>query len=262
MKIQELSSKYNIAESTIKKNFTRFQKTILDRFGVQVTKTGRGENTEYVEQIIEDAKYKHADDIFSVLSPLNENAGLVEADLNLENFAFKVFIGILTTPMMVFRGTEDNLLTYLKINHTNKNKELLREAVRTLNQRQMIITILNDDVMILAVARAIELNLKLGYYMIVKCKQLADKYNMRDWVCLLKIWTAVQIICNNGTYTRDLLKQMTGLSLDMITKCSKILVNENIFASTNVYYKTFIGETRCAGKETQICHELFISIDE
>lgn len=258
---KELAEKYNIAETTIKSNFPRVEKQILKHFGVKIVREGRGNKTNYVEQIIL-VSDNRAENIFQAVSPLSENAGIIESDLNLESFAFKIFIGILTTPMLVFRGTEENLLKYLNVSQTQKNKEALREALETLLERNIILLIKNKDVMIIAIERNLELDLKLGTYMILNCKQMADKYKLKDWICLLKVWAGVQLIQKEETYTSWTLGEITNLSPYRIDQCRKILEEEKVFSSHIVYYNNRKGEIRCAGRETTIGDEHFFKINE
>ena len=53
MTLEELAKKYNIKESTIKKNFSRTQETIIKKYGVKIIKEGRGDKAIYTEEIIQ-----------------------------------------------------------------------------------------------------------------------------------------------------------------------------------------------------------------
>ena len=47
MTLAEVSEKYGIAESTLKAQFPRAQKSILKKYGVQIMKLGRGADATY-----------------------------------------------------------------------------------------------------------------------------------------------------------------------------------------------------------------------
>ena len=50
MTLQEFCQKYNYAEGTVKKKWPQVQLKILKDTGVKVTKRGRGESVEYIEE--------------------------------------------------------------------------------------------------------------------------------------------------------------------------------------------------------------------
>ena len=52
MTLQEISQKYNIAESSLKNAFPRSQKAIEKKYKVHITKEGRGAAANYIEEPI------------------------------------------------------------------------------------------------------------------------------------------------------------------------------------------------------------------
>lgn len=51
MSLEELCSKYNIAQSSVLTKFKRTQETILKKYGVNIIKVGRGSSAEYLESL-------------------------------------------------------------------------------------------------------------------------------------------------------------------------------------------------------------------
>ena len=127
MTLEELAKKYNIKESTIKKNFSRTQETIIKKYGIKIIKEGRGDKAIYTEEIIQ------MDEITTALTmyQADKNNVILEQEMfsMLLDWHFIVVLAILTTPLLVFRGNYKQFLEYVKmdsgIHNINKLKEVL-----------------------------------------------------------------------------------------------------------------------------------------
>ena len=117
MTLEEVSTKYNISQNTVKTQFKRTQDNIFKKYGIKIIKEGRGSNVVYKEQIISDNR---AENMFKALEPVH-NTGIIKNDLNMPNFTFCVFMGIITTPMLVFRGSYNDFLRYIEVNVNDQN---------------------------------------------------------------------------------------------------------------------------------------------
>lgn len=237
MTILELSEKYNIAEKTISHNFPRVQKSILEKYGIKVTKEGRGQKAVYHEEVEDDHR---------ALTLYNEDntkqVGISDNSLRLLNWDFMVFIAIVTTPMLVFRGSYIDFLKYIDCRVTDSNIKLLKNSLETLfNQEYISYTIdkTDNNYFIAGLYRKTETDFEVGVNMIIECRLLAGKHHKRSWVSLLKTWLGVQMLSTVQPFTLNDLESVTGMSKYQITDSLKILRESEIFKTSKAYY---IGE--------------------
>lgn len=246
MTAQEVCDKYNISESSLKKNFLRTQKSIYKKYGVRIIKEGRGSATVYEEE--------ENDCRALTLYQETKNEIFINDDsIKLVNFDFLVFLAIITTPMMVFRGSYEEFLSYVEIKPTKQNILSLKIALQELKDRDLIsytIDKTDNDWFIAALYRKVEKEYHIGIAMIKTCKRLAQENNKREWIPLLKTWLGMQIIYDNKDqpFTMSKLCYMTGLSESQIRNSKKILEKEEIFRTNRAY----IAFNRCIGSKVEL----------
>lgn len=255
MTIQEVSDKYNISLSSLQRNFKRSQESILKKYGIFIIKDGRGDKASYREEIQND---KREETMFKALEPIK--TGIIKNDLSMSNFTFNVFMGLITTPMLVFRGTHNDFLRYIDIAISDENIKKLKLALQNLIDDH-IIGVMTDvtteeEVITISLIRAAEKEMKIGIDMIVNCKILSKQYNKKDWIPLLKVWLGTELLSKQEYYTRAELQEMTGLSKYQIDDCGKILKKSNIYKSTRAY----AGYKRCLGIQTDMNNKTFYEI--
>ena len=123
MTLQEVSEKYKVSESSLKSSFPRTQAAILKKYGVTIKKEGRGASATYIEEVLDDQRaltmYEEQTDILFINSE----------QLSMINWDFHVFLGIITTPMLVFRGSYVDFLKYIQAPVTETNLEELKTAL-------------------------------------------------------------------------------------------------------------------------------------
>lgn len=257
MTLQEVSKKYGISESSIKNQFTRTQNTILKRNGVKLIKEGRGSNTVYREEIVSDNR---ADNMFMEVEK-SEKMNVMKNDLTLSNFTFCVFMGVLTTPMFVFRGTHKDFLKYIQVSDSEENRGKLDRAIEDLIGDGVIVVYrdhsTDEEVLTLTLVRKAENDMKIGMEMLVDCKLLSSKHRKKDWIPILKTWIGTELLSKEDSYTRQDLVNMTGLSRYMIDDCIKILRESNIFTSS----RAFSTWNKCIGVKTTMNYEGFYEIN-
>lgn len=253
MTLQELSEKYQMSESSIKNSFPRTQASILKKHGVKIVKEGRGDKTQYYEEWLDDQR---------ALTMYEETKGAVminSEQLSMVNWDFHVFLGIITTPMLVFRGSYEDFLRYTSIPVNSNNIWELKMALQHLVARDYIsyqIDKTNDNYFVAALWYQTEKDMEIGIEMVRTCKQLAEAYNKRSWVPLLKTWLGVQMMSKHQPYTVQQLADITGLSDYSIRESTKILGDCAVFQTSRAYesYK------KCIGTNVDFIHEAFYDL--
>jgi DNA-binding Lrp family transcriptional regulator len=243
MTLEELCKELNVSETTVKTNFARMQKTFQKK-NILVTKNGRGSNATY------DIEYLNDNRAMTMFEEDKQEIILSNVSLQFINWEFTVFLAIVVTPMLVFRGSYKDFLDYAVINNTPTNIELLKKALETLAERDIIIYKVdktNNDYFVAALYRKVEEDCKIGIEMVKECKQLQEKYNKQSFVPLLKVWLAVQIASENQPYTVAELCAMTGLSQYTVRESNKILEESQVYRTSKAY-KSF---SKCLGKNVE-----------
>ena len=248
MTLEELAKKYNIKESTIKKNFSRTQETIIKKYGVKIIKEGRGDKAIYTEEIIQ------MDEITTALTmyQADKNNVILEQEMfsMLLDWDFIVVLAILTTPLLVFRGNYKQFLEYVKMDSGIHNINKLKEVLLDLQKRNIIMYIedksTDEGYFIISIVKKVENEMQIGMEMIKKCKELADANGMQynGWTKLLKTWLGVQILYKRQPYTMKELSSVTGLSENTLRKCGKILEKDYVFYTDKAYaaYDVCLGK--------------------
>jgi hypothetical protein len=163
---------------------------------------------------------------------------LTNDSVKLPNWEFLVFLAIVTTPMFVFRGSYEDFLNYVQIKINNSNLQYLKEALESLEQRDIINYIVdktNKNYFIAGIYRKVEEDMKIGIEMVKECKRLQEKYNKQSFVPLLKTWIGVQMLIENQPFTTKDLINITGLSEYSVRESHKILKESNIYKSSKAY---------------------------
>jgi hypothetical protein len=231
MTLQEVCLKLNIAESSITTNFARTQKKLLKQ-NIKLIKDGRGASAVY------DIEYLTDNRALSLYDEVRDDIVLTNDSVKLPNWEFLVFLAIVTTPMFVFRGSYEDFLNYVQIKINNSNLQYLKEALESLEQRDIINYIVdktNKNYFIAGIYRKVEEDMKIGIEMVKECKRLQEKYNKQSFVPLLKTWIGVQMLIENQPFTTKDLINITGLSEYSVRESHKILKESNIYKSSKAY---------------------------
>lgn len=238
MTLKELCEKYNVSESSVQSNFVRTRNSIYKKYGVTIKKIGRGKTAIYEEEKIDLISDKRAltmfDETRTEIIFNNESLNLINAD-------FLVFLGIISTPMGMFRGTAADFLRYVGIKPTEENLEILEFTLLELVDRELVFYDVDEDIIILYVRRKVEKEMRLGIEMIKRCREIAEKNNKHKdgWIKLLKVWVSVQICSSDQPFTIETLSKMTGLSRFQIMDCKKLLEQDELFKTSRAgsYFK-------------------------
>lgn len=247
MNLSQVCKKFQYSESYVSKNFPKFQKAVLKKWGVVICKEGKGSDAEYI--IVEDRS--------RAITLYDENTKLVmlskQQFKHIMNMDFATFLGIIMTPLQVFRGSYDDFLDYIDINKTENNRENLKASLIFLAENEYIhyaVDKTDENYFFAGIYRKVEEQIAVGIDMIRTCKELAVKYHKRSWVPMLKLWMGLKYLYIEGLqpYTVKDLVQLTGLSQYQIRESGKILEMDNAFITDRVY----IDYHRCVGKKIQL----------
>lgn len=233
MTLAELCLKYHVSESSIKTAFPRTQKAIQKKYGVRIVKEGRGNNAEYFEEFEDDGRAN------TIYEEVKDDIIIDSESFKLMDWDFLVFLAIIITPMRVFRGTYEDLLRYIEIKVTNNNIFLVKHALSELKSKGFINyevdATTNENYIIAYIYRKVEQQMHIDADMIKVCKRLAEKYNKRSWIPLLKTWLGIQIMYERQPYTINDLKRVTGLSDYQIRTSNQILKESHIYITSRAY---------------------------
>lgn len=253
MTILEVAEKYGVSESSLKNAFPRTQASILKKHGVKILKEGRGASAVYREEWMDDQR------ALTMYQETKDSVMINSEQLSMINWDFQVFLGIITTPMLVFRGSYEDFLKYITVPVNGNNLWELRIALEHLAARDYIhyqIDKTNSNYFMAALWYQTEKDMEIGIEMVRTCQQLAQAYHKRSWVPLLKTWIGVQLMAKHQPYTMQELAHATGLSEYQIRESSKILKECEIFKTSRAY----IDYQRCIGTNVDLNHEAFYNL--
>lgn len=253
---QELCKKYDLTEATVLKNFKRAQETMRKKYGVELIKTGRGDNVNYevtIGEAIKDMKQA-----IEFIEKAHQDI-LMDRTLftDLIDWNFMVFMGIILCPMHVFRGTYEDFLHYVGIKNINDtNITQLKSVITQLCDKGIIYcnidtSSINRTVITMNIISKVEDELCIGIDMIKRCMRLQQENRMNSWVPLLKTWIGLQILVlekdpfsheaakphehGYNIITFKELEAVTGMNRKMLTKCRNILEQDNLFQMSKAY---------------------------
>lgn len=233
MSLSELCEKYGVSESSVKTAFPRTQKAIQKKYGVKIIKEGRGNSAEYFERWEDDCRAT------SMYDEFKDEIIIDNESFKLMDWDFLVFLAIIITPMRVFRGSYEDLLRYIEINVTDRNLFLLKHALEELRQKKFINYEIdyttNEKYLVAYIYRNVEKEMNIDMGMVRICKQLAEKYNKRSWIPLLKTWLGVQMMAERQPYTMSDLRRVTGMTDYQLKSSNQILRESQIYRTSRAY---------------------------
>lgn len=247
MTLEEVCKKYEVSESSVKNMFPRTQKSILKKYGVQIVKEGWGKSASYRELPHNDGRAR------TMFLEDKEKLMINQDELSLVNWSFSVFLAIVTTPMLVFRGSNEDFLNYMGLKPSESNVKLLIDSLKDLNKRDIITYIIDktdENYFVAALYRKVEKEMNIGIEMVRTCKELAEEYNKRSWVSLLKVWLGIQMIVEEDLlpFTIAELGAYTGLSEYQVRESKRILETNDIFRTSRAY-ESF---SKCIGQNVDL----------
>ena len=245
---EELSKRYGIAESTIKSQFTRAKNTMLKKYNLILTKTGRGEDADY-QVAPASGSDKRA---LTMLQEEKRDVMIAENSFStLLDFNFMVFLAICTTPMGTFYGSYEDFLNYVEIKKTKANLDNLKEALTMLAASEYIEYVIDrtdENYFNAFLFKRTRDTMAISLDMAERCQRLAKKNHKQSWIPLLKTWIGVQYVYNNQPFTVDELCNLTGLSPYQIRESKKILEKDNLFVTS----KAYAAYNKCIGSNVEL----------
>lgn len=220
MTLEELIKKYGRTEKTWTKNFKRTADAVYNKTGFRIVKEKIDGEVVYTE-IENDGRALTAFEEADKLIPLQKNeVAFVEWEL-------LTLVGIMATPMCVFRGSYKEFLEYIEKDSSNLNNIVyLKGALDNLMTKGYIIykkDNTNSNYFIGGLYKAREDEMGAGIETVKQCKFLAEKYNKRSWINLLKILLGVRALKDEHPSSMKRLAEVTGLSVGQVRDYRKIL---------------------------------------
>ena len=254
MTLEEVSEKYEVSASSLKSNFSRTAASILKKHGVRIVKDGRGANTVYKEEWEDDMR------ALTMYEATKDTMMMSQEQFKLANWEFSTLVAIVTTPMLVFRGSYLDFLRYMKLPLTEANLQGVIEGLKQLAEKDYIsfqVDKTDPSYFIAALWKAREQEMEIGLSMLVTCQHLATSHSKRSWVPLLKTWVGVQMMAEHQPYTMKELAAFTGLSLYQIRESCRILESSEIFKTSRAYADYQL----CIGTNVDLNQEAFYLMD-
>ena len=231
MTLQEICDKLDLSESSIKTNFARTQKILLKK-NIKLIKNGRGAAATYEIEYLNDNR------AMTIYEEVKEDIILSNESMEFPNWEFLVFLAIVTTPMIVFRGSYKEFLQYVQMKDSENNLKNLKEALEGLASRDIIVYMIDktdEDYFIATIYRKIEEDMKIGVDMVKECKRLQEKYHKQSFIPLLKTWLGVQILIENQPFVIRDIVNITGLSEYAVKESHKILKESEIYKASKAF---------------------------
>ena len=238
---KELCELYDLNESSVKNNFGRVVNLMLKKHNMILTKTGRGDKVDY--------QVESAGDRRAITMMQEEKREVMIANksfANLLDFNFMVFLAICTTPMGTFYGSYEDFLDYVQVKKSKNNVTLLKDALIDLSAGEYIEYIIdktNENYFNAFLFKKTRDEMAISLDMAERCQKLADKYNKKSWIPLLKTWIGVQYMYDKQPFTMKELCDLTGLSVYQVRESKKVLEQDNLFVTSKAYamYNRCIG---------------------
>ena len=239
---KELSEKYNLTEASIKNNFGRIQKSMMKKYGLILTKTGRGDNTDYQVTDSEGNEGR----ALAMSQEKNRQVMIAKDSLKTMDFNFVVFLAICMTPMKTFYGSYEGFLDYAELNKTKENVTNLKEALDMLAAADYINYVIDktdEDYFSVFIFKKVQEDMAISLDMSIRCQKLAKQNKKQSWVPLLKTWIGMQYMYDKQPFTVKELCEITGLTPYQIRESKKILEADNLFVTSKAYasYNQCIG---------------------
>lgn len=231
MTLREICDKLDLSESSVKTNFTRTQKILLKK-NIKLIKNGRGAAATYEIEYLNDNR------AMTIYEELKKDIILSNESMEFPNWEFLVFLAIVTTPMIVFRGSYKEFLQYVQMKDSENNLKNLKEALEGLASRDIIVYMIDktdEDYFIATIYRKIEEDMKIGIDMVKECKRLQEKYHKQSFIPLLKTWLGVQILVENQPFVIRDIVNITGLSEYAVKESHKILKESEIYKASRAF---------------------------
>ena len=236
---QEVSDRYEVALSTLKKNPTRTFEMIAKKYGITLRKEGRGENTRYY---IENVDYIDPTRALTLYQSLEKNLIPAKAAAGLLDINFLVFIGIITSPQRAFRGSYLDLMKYLELEPKIEDIELMRQILTTLANNDYIMYVEDntDPLYFLAgVKRKAEKELTLEIETIIKFQKYVEG-TRKSWIPLMKTYLALFVVQQPCTIKQ--LSECTGLTEYKIRDSLNILEAHDVILKKREIVKDCFSE--------------------
>ena len=229
---QDIVDRYQVSLTSLKRNFSRTQQSIEKKFGVRISKEGRGENTYY---FIEDFSHSDPSRALTLYESLETNLVPMDLAVGLLDLNFLTFIGIISSPQRSFRGSYLELLKYIDIQATSaEDIQKIKEVLQHLVEKQYIMYMEDpSDPMyfMAAVQKKTEEEMELEISAILSFKKMVEN-TRKSWIPLMKVYFALCLL--EQPCTIEELTEITKLTSYKVRDSLSILAEHNIIIKEKV----------------------------
>lgn len=235
----EVSERYDVAISTLKKNPSRTFEAIRKKYGISLRKEGRGENAVYY---IENVDYADPSRALTLYQSLEKNLIPAKAAAGLLDINFLVFIGIITSPQRAFRGSYIDLMKYLELEPKAEDIDKMRQILTNLANNDYILYMEdNTDPMyfLAGIKRKAEKELVLEIETILKFQKYMEG-TRKSWIPLMKTYLALFVVQQPCTVKQ--LCECTGLTEYKVRDSLTILESHEVIVKKREVVKDQFSE--------------------
>jgi hypothetical protein len=191
--IEELASTYNLSISTIKRNFKRTQETLKEKYGISLQKQGRGDETLYY---IQDFDFVDTGRAVTLYKSVEKNLLPAQTAAGLLDLHFLIFIAIVSSPNLVFRGNYVDLLNYIEIKPTVENIRTTQQTLQSLADKDYIMYMQDktDSMYFMAaILRRTEKQMELEIDAVLQFQRITNG-TRKSWIPLMKTYIALNFL--------------------------------------------------------------------
>lgn len=231
---QEVADAYHVSLSSLQTNFNRTKESIKKKYGITIEKVGRGAAAQYH---IVNFSYQDTSRALTLYSSLETNCVPIAAAASLLDLHFLIFIGIISSPQRVFRGSYLELLQYLDLKPSRENLQSAKQALYSLAEKDYIMFLEDktDPTYFMAgVLRKTETEMELEIQAVLYFKHLVEK-TRKSWIPLMKVYLALHIVGQPCTIAE--LADITNLSEYKVRDSLAILYDNNMLLKEKVIHR-------------------------
>ena len=229
---QDIIDKYQVSMTTLKRNFSQCQKSIEKKYGVRISKQGRGDNTYYY---IEDFSHSDPSRALTLYESLETNLVPMDIAVGLLDLNFLTFIGIISSPQRSFRGSYIDLLKYIDIQATSADDiQKIKAVLQHLVDKQYIMYMEDpSDPMyfMAAVQKKTEEEMELEISAILSFQNMV-KGTRKSWIPLMKVYFALCLL--DQPCTIEELTNITKLTAYKVRDSLDILASHNVLIKARI----------------------------
>lgn len=245
---RQFCERYDVAESTLKKQFTRV-KNKMEKQNIKVNKYKENGETFYI--------------VTQEFSNEQLNIGFTDFEVlyNFSNLAFSIMIALSSVETNAYCGSIKKFIEeYMYLTYNDNMRIKFLEVIAELEKEGYILTNkknVDKGSILLGLEPKMLNQLQFKRYLIKMCKDLSVRYNKKTYIPLFKTIIALFLLTHEkGTdacFTYGDISNITNLSEYYIKDCLQMLSKDNVIRLGNLVYTTdYLGSIRCKGRNIDL----------